>query len=58
MIINTSDLIDLIINMVIQYYNLSNSIILDQALGFTSKFWSALYCFFGLRQKLLIVFHP
>ncbi len=44
--------------MVVQYYGLLDSILNDRGSVFTSKFWSSLYYFFGIKQKLSIAFHP
>ena len=30
----------------------------DKSLLFTSKFWSSLYYFFSIKQRLLTAFHP
>lgn len=47
-----------ILNMVIWYYGLLDSIVSNRGSIFTSKFWSLLYYFFGIKQKLLTIFHP
>ena len=39
-----------------RYYVLSNLIIINQKLLFTLKFWSLLYYFLIIKQKLSIVF--
>ena len=57
-IINTPGLAEVIIDMVIQYHNLLNSIFFDKSLVFTSKFWLLLCYFFGIKKRLSIAFYP
>ena len=40
---------EVIIDIVVRYYNLPNLIISDQDLVFTSKFWSLLYYFLDIK---------
>ena len=56
--INIPSLAEVIIDMVVRYYGLSNSIITNCYLLFISKFWSLLYYFFGIKRRLFIVFYP
>ena len=56
-IINILGFAEVILNIVIQYYSLSNSIVSDWGLVFISKFWSLLCYFLGIKQKLSITFH-
>ena len=48
-IINTLDFIKVIINKIIRYYSLLNSIIIDKDLLFILKFQLLLYYFFGIK---------
>ena len=50
-------LVKIIINIVVRHHSLSNSIVTNRRSFFTSKFWSLLCYFFGIKQKLLIAFH-
>ena len=47
--INTPGLAKVIFNMIVQYYGLFNSIMSNKSLLFTSKFWSLLYYFLGIK---------
>ena len=49
---------EVIINVVVQHHGLPNSIISDRGAIFTSKFWSSLCYFLGIKWRLSIVFHP
>ena len=55
--INTSDLADVIIDIVVRYHDLSNLIMMDRGSLFTSKFWSLLNYFFSIKQRLSTAFH-
>ena len=55
--IDAPGLAEIIINMVVRHHGLPNSIVTDQYLLFTSKFWSLLYYFLGIKQKLSTTFH-
>ena len=55
--INTLHFAEIIIDMVVRHYNLSDSIVTDLKLLFTSKFWLLLYYFLNIKQKLSIAFH-
>lgn len=48
-IINTARLAEVIINMVVQHYSLSDFIISDYRAIFTSKFWFLLCYLFGKK---------
>lgn len=54
--IDAPSLAEVIINIVMQYYNLPDSIITNWVLLFISKFWSSLYYFIGIKQKLSSTF--
>ena len=56
--INALSLAKVIINMVVKHHGLLNSIVTNQKLLFISKFWSLLYYFLGIKQKLSTAFHP
>ena len=56
--INAPGLAEVIIDMVVRHYGLPNSIVIDRGLLFTSKFWSSLCYFLGIKQKLSTIFHP
>ena len=48
---------ELIINVVICHHGLPNSIVTDRGSLFTSKFWSSLYYFLGIKRQLFTAFH-
>ena len=48
-IIDALGIAEVIINIVIRYHGLSNSIIIDQELLFNSKFWSLLCYFLNIK---------
>ena len=54
--INTPKLAKLIIDVVVQHYGLSDSIISDQEAIFIAKFWSMLCYFFSIKQYLFTTF--
>ena len=56
--INALSLAEVIINMVMRHHGLLDSIVTDRKLLFTSKFWSLLCYFLGIKQRLSIAFHP
>ena len=56
--IDTQGLAKVIIDVVVKHHDLSDSIITDRGLLFTSKFWSLLCYFLGIKQKLSTAFHP
>lgn len=55
--INASRLTKIIIDMIMQYYGLMDSIISDCGAIFTSKFWSLLYYFLSIKKQLFIIFY-
>ncbi len=55
--INALGLADVILDMVIQYHSLPDSIVNDQGLVFNSKFWSLLCYFLRIKQKLSTAFY-
>ena len=46
-----------IIDVVVCYHSLLDSIVTDQGFIFTSKFWSLLYYFLGIKRQLLTAFY-
>ena len=56
--IDALGLAKVIINIVVQYHGVPNSIISDQGAIFTSKFWFLLYYFLGIKQQLSTMFPP
>ena len=56
--IDVLGLAKVIINMIMRYYAVSKSIVIDQGLLFISKFWSLLYYFLKIKKKLSTAFHP
>ena len=55
--IDVLGLAKIMINVVMRYYSLSNSNVIDQSSLFTSKFWLLLSYFLGIKQKISIIFH-
>ena len=55
--INALGLPKVIINVVVNHYDLPNSIVTNQGLFFTSKFWLLLSYFLDIKQKLSIAFY-
>ena len=56
--INALGLAEVIIDVVVRHYELPDLIVTDQWLLLTSKFWSLLCYFLGIKQRLFITFHP
>ena len=50
-------LAEVILNVVVQYHGLANSIVSDRGLIFMSKFWSSLCYFLSIKQRLSITFY-
>lgn len=48
----------IIINIIMQYYGLWDSIISNHKVIFMSKFWFLLYYFLGIKRKLFTAFYP
>ena len=55
--VNTPSFTEVIIYMVVRYHRPSNLIVIDRELLFTSKFWSLLCYFLGIKQRLSTAFH-
>ncbi len=56
--IDVSGLAEVIINVVVRHHRVPESIVMDQGSLFTSKFWSLLCYFLGIKKKLSTTFHP
>ena len=56
--IDAPRLAEVIIDVVVWHHNLPNSIVTNTSSLFTSKFWSLLYYFFGIKHRLSFAFHP
>ena len=56
--INTPGLPEIILDVVVRYHDLPNSIVSDRGSLFTSKFWSSLCYFLGIKRRLSTAFHP
>ncbi len=56
--IDAPDLAEMIINIVVHYHEVPESIVTDRGLLFTSKFWSSLCYFLGIKKKLSTAFYP
>ncbi len=56
--IDVSGLAEVIIDMVVCHHWVPESIVTDRGLLFTSKFWSLLCYFLGIKKKLSTAFHP
>ena len=56
--IDAPGLAEVIFDVVVQHHGLPDSIVSDRGSLFTSKFWSSLYYFLGIKRRLSIAFHP
>ncbi len=56
--IDAPGLAEVIINMVVRHHGVPELIVTDQGLLFTSKFWSSLCYFLGIKRKLSTTFYP
>ena len=55
--INTPGLAKLIIDVIIRHYGFSDLIVTDKGLLFSSKFWSLLCYFLGIKRRLFTTFN-
>ena len=55
-IIDTPELAEVILDVVVSHKSLPDSIMTDRDSFFTTKFWLSLYYFFRVKQRFLIVF--
>ena len=56
--INAPGLAEVIIDVVMKHHGLPDSIVTNRGSLFTSKFWSSLCYFLGIKQRLSNAFHP
>ena len=56
--IDAPGLAEVIIDVVVRHHGLPDSIVTDRGSLFTSKFWSSLYYFLGVKRRLSTAFHP
>ena len=56
--IDSPGLAEVIIDVVVWYHGLSDSIDSDRDSVFTSKFWSSICYFLGIKQRLSTIFYP
>ena len=56
--IDAPGLAEVIIDVVVRHHGLPDSIVTDRGLLFTSKFWSSLCYFLGVKRRLSTAFHP
>ncbi len=56
--IDALGLAEVIIEVVVRHYGLPDSIVSNWGSLFTSKFWSSLCYFLGIKQRLSTAFHP
>ena len=56
--IDAPGLAEVILDVVVCHYGLPDSIVTDRGLLFTSKFWSSLCYFLGIKRRLSTAFHP
>ncbi len=56
--IDAPGLSEMIIDVVVRYHRVPESIVMDRGLLFISKFWSSLCYFLGIKRKLFTAFHP
>ena len=50
-------LAEVIINVIVRHHGLPDSIVTNRSFFFTSKFWSLLYYFLGIKRRLSTTFH-
>ncbi len=55
--IDAPGLAEIILDVVVRHHGLPDSIVSDRDSVFTSKFWSSLCYFFGIKQRLSTTFH-
>ncbi len=56
--IDAPGLAEVIIDVVVRHHGVPETIVTDRGSLFTSKFWSLLCYFLGIKKKLSIAFHP
>ena len=55
---NTPNLAEIMIDVVVCHHGLPDSIVTDRGSLLISKFWSLLCYFFGIKRRLSTAFHP
>ena len=56
--IDAPGLAEVILDVVVRHHGLPDSIVCDRGSLFTSKFWSSLCYFLGIKRRLSTAFHP
>ena len=56
--IDAQKLAEVILDVVVRHHGLPDSIVSDRGSLFTSKFWSSLCYFLGIKRRLSTAFHP
>ena len=56
--IDAAGQVEVILDVVVWYHSLPDSIVSDRSSLFTSKFWSSLCYFLGIKRRLSTAFHP
>ena len=56
--IDAPGLAEVILDVVVRHHGLPDSIVSDRGSLFTSKFWSLLCYFLGIKRRLSTAFHP
>ena len=56
--IDAPGLAEVILDVVVRHHGLPDSIVSDRGSLFTSKFWSSLCYFLGIKRRLSTAFHP
>ena len=56
--IDAPGLVEIILDVVVHYHGLPDSIVTDKGSLFTLKFWSSLCYFLGIKRRLPTAFHP
>ena len=56
--IDAPGLAEVILDVVVWHHGLPDSIVFDRGSLFTSKFWSSLFYFLGIKRRHSTAFHP
>ncbi len=56
--IEVPSLAEVIIDVIVHHHGVTESIVIDRDLLFTSNFWFSLCYFLGIKKKLSTAFHP
>ena len=56
--LNAPRFVKVIIDVVMNYHSVINSIVTNKGFFFSSKFWLSLCYFFGIKRRLFITFYP